>query len=425
MYSTQCSWTTKRTQKARTGFHSQSRSNMESPTPDLSRENSAKNGIFKEVKNVQPVDVNELKKSSIRFGDTGTFNELSNSFKKRSNMFWTTGQSNLNKTMKKPNNLSPLSKRVNMMKGSLRIGGHQKSQVLGTANSEDFKVGQVSQEIREKDKQVHDFMKKKNVHLGSCSESPNTEAKASFPTYHKDVINGVNVEQFSNSNFKKSIYLSGSPQRERPIQDKYSSYGENIDANNSDALNFSMKNKELKRQLLSHAFNLGYGKDTHKRGPGIDVIQHMRQHSVPLNEHTNLKKKNEKQNFKYSEDIGLRKSKDADFPSSKNHYISGTPAQKLPIDYWKTNFSFNQVSHQTGTGALSNGIADGYVSSLKSSIRSAKAEFAQIKNEVDSKSMIRNKVKANKSSFTVGHSKGDFETSYKQQFLWKVPKVQL
>ena len=104
----------------------------------------------------------------------------------------------------------------------------------------------------------------------------------------------------------------------------------------------------MKRELLSHAFNLGYGKDTHKRGPNLDVIQHMKQNLVPKNESNLLKKKNEKQNFKYHEDVSSRLSNhdslNTNMESRQVRHIGGLGNGKIPTDYWKSNFTFNQVA---------------------------------------------------------------------------------
>ena len=91
--------------------------------------------------------------------------------------------------------------------------------------------------------------------------------------------------------------------------------------------------------MLSHAFNLGYGKDTHKRVPSVDITHGMKKSGEILRENSTLKKKNEKQNFKYSEDIGVRSSDSTNRinSSSAARYLQGVyQKEKLPMDYWKT-----------------------------------------------------------------------------------------
>lgn len=275
-------------------------------------------------------------------------------------------------------------------------------------------------------------MKKKNVHLGSFNNDPNTVAKSSFPIYNKNVVDELNTESKINSNFIKSFYISGSPARERPIEGKQTLYGDKVDGNSSDTNNQNEKNKQLKKDLLSHAFNLGYGKDTHKRVPSVDITHGMKKSGEILRENSTLKKKNEKQNFKYSEDIGVRSSDSTNRinSSSAARYLQGVyQKEKLPMDYWKTNFIFNQVDKKTETGSLNCSASEHPNNQLKIPISSStKIGFTEIKNfnnkgQSDNMILQRNKEKSIKSSFVVGHSKGEFNTSYKNQFIWKVPKV--
>ena len=410
MYSTQNSWSTKKKLKANNSLITQSKTNLQSPEQSLSREKSFEGTLYAKIRDV---DINELKKSSIKFGDSGIFNELSNSFKQRSNMIWRNNKDKLSNTLSRLKNVSPISKRENFHKGNINIGGHKTTQDLSTSNNENFKVNEVSNEIREKDREVHKIMKKRNVHLGSCSNVPSTELSSRYPDYNKEAINNSINDQFQNSNFKKSIYLSGSPQRkrDRPTASKLSVYGDQVSSTN-DASDMHQKSKDLKRELLAHAFNLGYGVDTHKKGPTADVIQHMRNNLVPANEHSNFRKKNAIDNFSHTDGSGNNLS--SSYRTTKNRYIKGPPASKLPIDYWKTNFSFNQVSQQTETGSLASPVVESNVGSLKSSMGSTRTDFSELKNITrmhnDPKTLMRNKAKSIKSSFTVGYSKGDFGT---------------
>lgn len=213
------------------------------------------------------------------------------------------------------------------------------------------------------------------------------------------------------------------------MESKLSMYGDKVNLKENSATEMTQKNKQLKRELLSHAFNLGYGKNTHKRGPSMDVIQHMKQHGLPMNQSTTLKKKNEKQNFKYQEDIGSRvgKTNNSFSHGHGSRYAPGHGNGKLPMDYWKTNFAFNQVEKKTETGSLHNSMIDQYGPTAKSSMGTTRSGFSEIsglcKQQNDKNILQRNKAKAIKSSFTVGYSKGEFNTSYNNQFLWKVPKV--
>lgn len=108
----------------------------------------------------------------------------------------------------------------------------------------------------------------------------------------------------------------------------------------------------------------------------------------------------------------------------------GVQKEKLPMDYWKTNFAFNQVEKKTGTGTLSSTISDNLPPAHSKSTMGSSANigFTEIKGTVGkiqhegANLLQRNRAKSIKSSFTVGNSKAGFDTSYKNQFIWKVPK---
>ena len=116
--------------------------------------------------------------------------------------------------------------------------------------------------------------------------------------------------------------------------------------------------------------------------------------------------------------------------NSATRYMQGvSQKEKLPMDYWKTNFTFNQVEKKTGTGSLNCSAADNVKGQSKLPINSTtKIGSTEIKNpnirsQNENNILQKNKEKSIKSSFVVGHSKGEFNTSYKNQFIWKVPKV--
>jgi hypothetical protein len=288
----------------------------------------------------------------------------------------------------------------------------------------------VSNDIRDKDREVHNFMKKRNVYLGSTDSPFDSVAKSSFTNHTKKVVDEVNGENPLNSNFKKHIYLNGSPTHETQMESKYSTYGQKLSKNDKSALEMNNKNKQLKRELLSHAFNLGYGKDTHKRGSSMDVIQHMKQLGLSVGDSSLLKKKIERQNFKYSQDISVGLNQTQEFFYKKQGERRCLPLENnghLPNDYRKTNFTFNQVNPKTETGSLANSMYD-YNGPLKNSLKPNKSGFSDLNshNLIPDKSMQisnKNKVKANRSNFTVGYSKGDFSTSYNNNFKWNVPKI--
>lgn len=436
MYSTQSAWNNTRSKlnPSRAAVHHKSRSNIESPT-GLNRQFSEDKKFNKLPAQLKAVDINDLKKSSIKLGDSGTFNELSNNHLNKQSLFWNSNRSGFSKTINQAKtNISPFQKKQNLQKTHINLGD-SKTQDTQTSSTDQFKQMQVSKDIRNKDQEVHDFMRKRNVYLGSSDIPSNSVTKSSFTTHSKKLFDEANGENPLNSNFKKHIFLNGSPTREVQMETKLSSYGDKISNNDNSAFEMSNKNKQLKRELLSHAFNLGYGKDTHKRGPSMDVIQHMKQHGVPVGECGLLKKKNERQNFKYSQDISSREDK---LPNSLNktqaerRYILGKTDVKLPIDYRKTNFAFTQVDHKTETGSLSNSMLNDYNSTFKNSLKSNNSGFSELSNYIKPSSTeesmqlsSKNKVHANKSNFTVGYNKGDFSTSYNNNYRWKVPKVDI
>ena len=276
-------------------------------------------------------------------------------------------------------------------------------------------------------------MKKQNVRLGNYNSNSQTEVKSSYQTYSKNTIDESNSDNKKNSNFKKSFFICGSPAREKPLESKLNMYGDGADIASGTANDLNQVNKQLKRNLLSHAFNLGYGRDTHKRVPSVDVTQGMRKWDEILKEWETLKKKNEKQNFKYTENGDVKNS---EYPIELNNVTNtrymtgGFHKEKLPMDYWKTNFAFNQVEKKTGTGTLASSISDNLPQNHSKSTMgtSSIGGFAEIKGTVGkiqpegSNMLQRNRAKSIKSSFTVGNSKGGFDTSYKNQFIWKVPK---
>lgn len=431
MYSTQSSWTTKKKFNGNISQHTKSRSNFESPGNSFSRDMSMDKKVNENKSFVRDVDMNDLKKSSIKFGD-GTFGDLNGAFGQKPNLFWNVNRGTFSKTLdRKRYNNSPMHKRPHMLQASIKLGEHQKSQIINTSASEQYKSNQVPKDVREKDQEVHNFMKGKHVHLGSNNDQGNSEAKSRYPLHSKAVIDQFNGEIPMNSNFKKSIYLSGSPNREKQFDSRLSLYGENIPEKDASANILNEKNKQLKRELLAHAFNLGYGKNTHVRGPGADVIQHMRQHSVPVTECKSLKQKNEKQNFTYHKDISVGQNNGQNsfnYELHNSRYAKGLSQNtKLPMDYWKTNFTFNQVAKQTETGSLSNSTGD-YTGTHKSSIGSTRSGFSDFKgfSKANESSLLqKNKVNSTKTNFTVGYSKNEFDTSYKNQYLWKVPKVDI
>ena len=227
--------------------------------------------------------------------------------------------------MLKENASSPFGKKHHITEGFLDLRENQKSQQIGTTQLDSFKSGQVSLNDREKDKEVYDFMKKQNVRFGSLNAGFSAEDKNNFQTYNKNTAEEINSDNKKNSNFKKSFFLWGSPAREKPLEGKLSMYGEGAEGASNAVKDLNQVNKQLKRDLLSHAFNLGYGKDTHKRIPSVDVTQGMKKWEDILKEWETLKKKNEKQNFKYTENGG---SKDFELPNepnniSNNRYLTG------------------------------------------------------------------------------------------------------
>ena len=196
---------------------------------------------------------------------------LNNSFKNKPKLFWEINRASFGKTHSgKVTAQSPLAKKHNINEGFIKLGETQKSKISESTTTESFKPGQVPVNDREKDKEVYDFMKKKNVHLGSFSNDSHSEAKSRFPIYNKNVVEELNSESKVNSNFIKSFYISGSPAHERPLESKLNLYGENIEDKSGNTNDQIEKNKQLKKDLLSHAFNLGYDKDTHKRVTNVD-----------------------------------------------------------------------------------------------------------------------------------------------------------
>lgn len=96
------------------------------------------------------------------------------------------------------------------------------------------------------------------------------------------------------------------------------------------------------KDLLAHKFNFGYGKNTHQKSPSVDISQYAKDNIKNLQESKILKKKIEKQNFKYHEDIGGGKPETniaSVYATNKGTYnYSDYKKNKLPMDYWKTNF---------------------------------------------------------------------------------------
>lgn len=236
-----------------------------------------------------------------------------------------------------------------------------------------------------------------------------------------------------NSNFKRSIYMSGSPARENrldPSVKREFDFNSTGGTNDSRTDNMNEINKQLKKDLLSHKFNLGYGKNTHKKAPSFDISQYSKDNMKNLQESKILKKKIEKQNFKYHEDIGGGKPEKnllSVYGANKGRYNSSDYKKKeLPMDYWKTNFSFNQISTDQNNANVEN---SSYA--MNASTKSSKTDFSDIrslvsKNSAEMNNVLRkNKGNAQKSHFTVGFTKGDFGTSYKNQYLWKVPKYDM
>ena len=208
-------------------------------------------------------------------------------------------------------------------------------------------------------------------------------------------------------------------------------YGEKIDEFSGNVYDQSEMNKQQKITLLSHAIHLGFDKESHKRVPNVDITHGMKKSGEILKQNSTLKKKNEKQNFKYHEDIGVRHpdSNTAQTSSSATRYMQGAnQKEKLPMDYWKTNFTFNQVDKKTETGSLNCSSTEHNYPSKNNKNSVTKMGFTELKNHVikshnENSNLMRIKEKSIKSSFVVGHSKGEFGTSYKNQFIWKVPKV--
>jgi len=368
------------------------------------------------------IDKNDLKKSSIKLGESGGNNDLVGSHGNNFIHFGGSNKRGMNNSLTRVNNRSPALRNKNALKTNVSLGGHQKSQILNTSNSDEFKALQVSKDIRDKDQGVHDFMKKKNVHLGFVSNSNNSTTKSSFPNYNRKVINTFNGEIPMNRNLIKSMYL-GSPSGAKKTESKLSMYGEKITNESNTAQEMNLKNKTLKRELLSHAFNLGYQEGTHRRGPSVDVAHHMRKNPVKLNESALLKQKNEKQNFKYCQDPSGRYNKvENGNYLNQRRYLSNGGRSKNDNDYWKSNFTFNQVTSKTGAGSFKNSPFDSTDISFKASAKSTKSGFSETnkyKKELDKKIQEKNKQNSTKSNFQVGFHKNDFSTSYKNQYLWK------
>lgn len=314
--------------------------------------------------------------------------------------------------------------------GYLKLGDSQKAGLNDTTAVANYKLAQISSEVREKDMQVHESMKKQNVHFGSVNGSLNTEAKSKFQTYNKDVIDKFNGKNPANRNLIKSIYIGGSPRREQSIESKLSTYGENITAN--DALSIDLaKNKQMKQVELSHAFNLGYSVDTHKRAPSLDVTANMKHCDEILKECEMLKHKNERQNFKYTQPIGSRKV-DMDLNSNygANRYVKpGGQKEKPPMDYWKTNFTLNQIARQPSAKSVLNSLTEPHEGHLKPSFSTTKDGLIEVKGpSFKTKNgnvlLMKNKANSLRSNVMIGAAKGEFGTSYSNQYSWKNPKAE-
>ena len=282
-------------------------------------------------------------------------------------------------------------------------------------------------DIRNKDREVHAFMKKKNVHLGYANHPVGSVAKSHFISHAQNIIDEMNDENPMNSNFKQNLYI-GSPKGNRKIESKLLMYGERVADTKDSSKEMNLKNKQLKRELLSHTFNLGYGYNTHKRAPSTDVIQHMKKNYSSVKE-SPLLKNNQNQNFKYSEDVSQLNYKidDRKLPNHQK-YLSKGGKVKAIADYWKTNFTFNQVPKKTGAGSFNNSMDGGNNVLMKNSLRSTKSGFSDMRRfskdgGVDRNYLLKNQANSLKSNVINGLNKNDFSTSYNKQFMWKVAKV--
>lgn len=110
-------------------------------------------------------------------------------------------------------------------------------------------------------------------------------------SYNKNAIDGVNGDNPMNSNFKKSFFISGSPTRERLGESCSQIASGRVTPYERSAGHLNQQNKQFKKELLSHAFHLGYGKDTHKRVASIDSSHNMKNCDSILSENQHLKKK--------------------------------------------------------------------------------------------------------------------------------------
>ena len=235
MYNTQSSWGASPKQSKSKAGKVMSRSQFDTPQLSFSQQ------INQEVMERKPelpekgFDRNELKKSSIKFGDSGTFNDLKNLYSKKLNQYWKKDKSDMAQTLNRRRNKSPFMRtNKNILQGNFSIGGHQKSQILSPANKDKLKPLQISKDIREKDQEVHNSMKRKNIHLGSGLVNTNSVAKSSFLGHSKKEIDELNGEIPLNSNFKKSLHI-GSPKANRNLESKLSMYGEQLTKEDSSA----------------------------------------------------------------------------------------------------------------------------------------------------------------------------------------------
>ncbi|CAI2361909.1 unnamed protein product [Moneuplotes crassus] len=376
--------------------------------------------LRKDSPHLPPMNVNkdDLKKSSIKLGESGIISDLNNGHESNMKSYWTANRLELENSLIKKKMNSPTLRNSNILKTNFELGDRQKLQLLNTSKSDEFKALKVSKDIREKDQEVHDFMRKKNVHLGSVADFSNSVSKDSFPTHNKNDIDSVNGKNPTNRNLIKSMHF-GSPKGIKKIESKLSMYGEKITKDNNSAQEMNLKNKLLKKQLLSHAFDLGYQEGTHRRKPNVDVAQYMRKNPTNRNESKFLKEKIEKQNFQYSQDPSGRYNR----VEKGNHllqrrYLSTGGRSSNDIDYWKANFSFNQVPSQIGAGSMNSSVVNQNYPSIRAN-KSVISEIGKYSQEPDKKMQAQNKKKSTKSNFQIGFEKNDFDTSYKNQYMWK------
>ena len=109
-------------------------------------------------------------------------------------------------------------------------------------------------------------------------------------------------------------------------------------------------NKRMKIEELTHDWNLSYqsGKVIADLPPSTS---NQPKHLNELRKHKENKLKCEKQNFNYYKDGGIGKSSVENLlnidPTKVSPSKDALRKDPLPMDYWKTNFSFIQVEPKT------------------------------------------------------------------------------